>query len=400
MKKNIIKTLAALTLFCCAVSTAAQETEKKTAQDTEEIRSLLRTIRFEFNSAALAPSSHKPLDSAAILFKQDSELRYEVQGHTDCKGNPDYNKRLSMARAVSVKNYLVTAGVPVKNIVSIGYGAEVPVSDNTTEKGRAANRRVEVVLIDCHDTYNAMRETEANLLEEVRQADIKGFEELTHDIVDIPENVSEPQPIEDIVIEDKPADAPLIVTEVTAEPDTAVTPAAEPEPAYSSRRHCSYLISGRPELLIVLGEISTVGAVFEFGLINKSGLLLSLDFGGGIHYYGAGLNLGYSFTPIDDITAVFGFFGSYHRTDLVVYFNDKNGKTITQKCGLNKGYGGVFWKILPHNITNFDITNRILIGRKRDSAWYDKEEHEIFTKSTHTVTYSLTAGITLIKRSK
>jgi len=403
-------------MLCAAIPTAAQDAEtpvpnaetlsadtaKTSALNADEIRSLLRTVNFEFNSAALVKTSHKPLDSAAVLFKQDSGLRYEVQGHTDCKGNPNYNKRLSMARAISVKNYLITAGVPGKNIVAIGYGAEVPVADNKTDEGRAANRRVEVVSIECHDTYNAMRETEASLLEEVRQADIKGFEELPHDIVAIPEHEPEPELTKDVVIEDKPADTAPDTAEVITEPKPAVDvqPAAALVPVHSSGRQFNYLFSFRPELLIVFGEISSIGAVFELGLIDKSGLLLSLDFGGGLHYYGVGLNLGYSFTAANNAIAVFGLSGNYHYTDLVVYFNDRNGVNIARECGVNKSYAGVFWKIIPRKSGNLDITNRILFGYKRDSAWYDREKHEVYKKDMSTVTYSVTVGAALVKRSK
>ena len=65
-------------------------------------------------------------------------------GHTDSTGSEQYNLDLSRRRADSVSNYLVSRGVARARIETIGYGEQYPVADNTTESGRAQNRRVEI----------------------------------------------------------------------------------------------------------------------------------------------------------------------------------------------------------------------------------------------------------------
>ena len=65
-------------------------------------------------------------------------------GHTDSVGSEAYNNRLSLARAESVKAYLVSKGVDIKRVRAVGKGESQPVADNATKEGRAKNRRVDV----------------------------------------------------------------------------------------------------------------------------------------------------------------------------------------------------------------------------------------------------------------
>ena len=78
----------------------------------------------------------------------------EVSGHTDSIGDQKINQRLSEDRAKGVADFILTAGlVEASNISYVGYGSDQPVAPNSTASGRAANRRVEVRIINSDNTY-------------------------------------------------------------------------------------------------------------------------------------------------------------------------------------------------------------------------------------------------------
>ncbi|MDP9034969.1 MAG: OmpA family protein [Myxococcota bacterium] len=109
---------------------------------------ILEQIKFKFNSADIVDS--QPLiDAVASTLKDHPEIKHlRVEGHTDNVGSPVYNKELSRRRAASVEKALVAAGVAKQRLSSNGFGLERPSSDNSTEEGRAANRRVEFHIED------------------------------------------------------------------------------------------------------------------------------------------------------------------------------------------------------------------------------------------------------------
>jgi outer membrane protein OmpA-like peptidoglycan-associated protein len=69
-----------------------------------------------------------------------------IEGHTDSVGSADENRKLSLARADSVKAHLVSQGYPSNKIETAGLGPDRPVADNGTPEGRANNRRVEIIV--------------------------------------------------------------------------------------------------------------------------------------------------------------------------------------------------------------------------------------------------------------
>jgi len=71
----------------------------------------------------------------------------EVVGHTDDKWDDDHNMELSKKRAASVRDFLVSQGVDASKMVTTGMGESMPIADNTTKAGRAANRRVEILIL-------------------------------------------------------------------------------------------------------------------------------------------------------------------------------------------------------------------------------------------------------------
>jgi OOP family OmpA-OmpF porin len=87
------------------------------------------------------------LDSLAKVLLANPNMKVEIAGHTDNAGIPADNMRLSSLRAEAVRNYLVAKGVPFQQMVARGYGASMPRTQDTTPRGRAANRRVEIRLL-------------------------------------------------------------------------------------------------------------------------------------------------------------------------------------------------------------------------------------------------------------
>jgi OOP family OmpA-OmpF porin len=103
-------------------------------------------INFETGSDQISSSSLQVLDEIYSSVVTSEGLKVGIYGHTDNVGDPNFNKSLSDRRAASVKAYLTKKGVPSNRIQTAGYGEEQPLADNTSEKGRATNRRVQIVL--------------------------------------------------------------------------------------------------------------------------------------------------------------------------------------------------------------------------------------------------------------
>jgi outer membrane protein OmpA-like peptidoglycan-associated protein len=106
---------------------------------------ITQQIHFEFNKDRIRPESFPVLDAVVEVLSKNPDIRLEVQGHTDNKGTPFYNRDLSNRRSASVKKYLVAHGVTPDRLTSRGYGLDRPLVDNTTERNRALNRRVQFV---------------------------------------------------------------------------------------------------------------------------------------------------------------------------------------------------------------------------------------------------------------
>ncbi len=102
-----------------------------------------RIVEFEPGSAVLRPTALPVLDDMVRAMQQLQGKRFAVIGHTDGLGSRAGNVALSQSRAQAVKAYLVSKGVPMAAISTLGMGPDQPVASNDTDEGRARNRRIE-----------------------------------------------------------------------------------------------------------------------------------------------------------------------------------------------------------------------------------------------------------------
>ncbi len=105
-------------------------------------------LAFKPSSASLTPESLPALNALNNLLLQYPEQRVRVAGHTDNTGRPAVNLRISRQRADTVANYLISRGAATSQVVARGFGASRPIADNSTEAGRAKNRRIEIIYIN------------------------------------------------------------------------------------------------------------------------------------------------------------------------------------------------------------------------------------------------------------
>ncbi len=106
-----------------------------------------RTVEFEPGSSVLTAAGARLLDEMAKALAQFKGRSFELIGHTDGHGARASNLALSQARAEAVKAYLVSKGLSAQNLRTKGMGPDQPIASNTTEDGRARNRRIEFKLI-------------------------------------------------------------------------------------------------------------------------------------------------------------------------------------------------------------------------------------------------------------
>ena len=103
-------------------------------------------ISFRSNSYELDSISYPFIDQLLHWLNDNNKLSIEIRGHTDNIGSPSSNLLLSKNRAESVRKYLIDKGVNPSRIISKGLGETMPIEDNGSDKGRAKNRRTEVIV--------------------------------------------------------------------------------------------------------------------------------------------------------------------------------------------------------------------------------------------------------------
>jgi len=142
-----------------AAQQASQQTEQmreklknqlnQVLQTTETARGLIvnmSDVLFDFNKYTLKSDAQVKLAKVSGILLAYPNLKLQVEGYTDNIGTDEYNQKLSEQRADAVREFLVAQSVADANITAQGYGKSNPIADNSSNSGRAQNRRVELVV--------------------------------------------------------------------------------------------------------------------------------------------------------------------------------------------------------------------------------------------------------------
>jgi outer membrane protein OmpA-like peptidoglycan-associated protein len=113
---------------------------------TEGSSFVLNNLYYNTNSADLKKESFIVLEEFANYLKENPSITIQIQGHTDNVGSASANEALSANRAYTVKAFLEEKGIEGKRITAKGFGPNKPIAENTTEEGRAKNRRTEFLI--------------------------------------------------------------------------------------------------------------------------------------------------------------------------------------------------------------------------------------------------------------
>ncbi|AXT18706.1 OmpA family protein [Flavobacteriaceae bacterium AU392] len=134
------------------VGTVANNGCPEVVVPTEEVQKQLteyaRTINFNSSRSTFKDDAFPTLQAITAILKEYPKANFRIEGHTDSTGSETGNQKLSEARAKAVLDYLVTNGISSNRLTSQGYGQGSPIETNKTRAGRAANRRVEVKLVN------------------------------------------------------------------------------------------------------------------------------------------------------------------------------------------------------------------------------------------------------------
>lgn len=108
----------------------------------------LDNLLFDYDRSELKPGAKKVIERIADILKKYPDREIRIGGHTDDKGSQEYNLKLSQERALSVLRELRDShGIEERRMSYKGYGKSQPVSENSTEEGRAKNRRVDITVV-------------------------------------------------------------------------------------------------------------------------------------------------------------------------------------------------------------------------------------------------------------
>jgi len=113
---------------------------------TQEKASLFADARFDFDKYDLTPQGKDAARAVANYMLKNPKARVLIEGHADIRGTAEYNMALGERRATSVKNYLISLGVPEASLSTISFGKERPLDPGLTEEAHARNRRAHFVV--------------------------------------------------------------------------------------------------------------------------------------------------------------------------------------------------------------------------------------------------------------
>ena len=115
-------------------------------------------IQFDYDKATIRPESFSLMNEIASVIHKNAQIKkIRIEGNASSEGSAQHNQKLSEDRARSVMKYLTEHGVPAGELASIGYGADRPIADNTTDAGREQNRRVEFVILEQDVTHKKVQ---------------------------------------------------------------------------------------------------------------------------------------------------------------------------------------------------------------------------------------------------
>jgi OmpA-OmpF porin, OOP family len=117
-----------------------------TTDTTAPKRFVFDNLNFETGSTQLTPESMPTVESLVVILKAYPAVVVRLEGHTDSTGDADANKKLSLDRAIVVKEIMIKGGIDDARVGTDGYGQEKPIASNETDEGRAKNRRTELVV--------------------------------------------------------------------------------------------------------------------------------------------------------------------------------------------------------------------------------------------------------------
>jgi outer membrane protein OmpA-like peptidoglycan-associated protein len=120
-------------------------TASQIQKDIEATGKAILHINFDTNKASLKEDGDAVVAEIVKVLQANPALKISVKGYTDNEGNQEHNLLLSTYRSAAVVSAIVLSGVNSSRLTSEGLGASNPIGDNTTEAGRAMNRRVELV---------------------------------------------------------------------------------------------------------------------------------------------------------------------------------------------------------------------------------------------------------------
>jgi len=109
-------------------------------------------VNFETNKSELLAAAYPELKQVLKVMQDYPDTKWKIEGHTDNTGSLKLNNELSLKRAQAVYNYFIINGINPKRLYVNGYGPDYPVADNSTETGRALNRRVAIILVNDEST--------------------------------------------------------------------------------------------------------------------------------------------------------------------------------------------------------------------------------------------------------
>ncbi len=129
------------------VRTYFSSEEAEVYKQGSELVIRLKAIQFPVGKDVIMPSNYSLLSKAQRAIRTFGQPNLVIEGHTDSTGTDVNNQHLSQRRAESVRAYLVANGtLPMEKIIAVGYGSKRPLASNKTAKGRAINRRIDVII--------------------------------------------------------------------------------------------------------------------------------------------------------------------------------------------------------------------------------------------------------------